>query len=451
MTLVNRRQFLVGAGAAAALGTLAACGGNASPAAAPAGPTATGANRYRGLTLTYLVDPFYAADLATVAKEWSAETGAQVTQRKSPDAVTTDRLTRLTAQDSDLDLLSLTSGENAATYYSLGLLEPLDGAVDMRDDLWPDQRVTCFFDGKQYAVPYGNVPQALYYDIDIVSRYGIKPPQSTSDAWTMDEAIDAWRTIQAGERARRRTDQYWACYFGFLGLLGFSYHGLQFPRSAASSRESPAFAGVSEDGLTASGYLNHPEAVQGLQVYQDLYRPDRLGLFPLSTNTSIMPQGKAAFWWAIPFSAGDIQKAGVVKRIGATPVPYVRTNMMITGYSALAVSSRSRNKAAALDFARFFSTRGVEYIASKNGTIPARQSYVSRVPQLSKPPQSVFLEALKENGVSVVRTPGYSDFESVVNRMLADIANGSPVQGSADAAAAKLDGLLKRYRPLPAP
>lgn len=451
MTVVDRRQFLLGAGAAATLGMLAACGSDDSPAGTPGTAPATGRDRYRGVTLTYLVDPFYADDLAAVAREWSAETGAEVTPRKSPDAVTTDRLIRLTAQDSDLDLLSLISGENAATYYSLGLLEPLDGTVDMREDLWPDQRVTCFFDGKQYAVPYGNVPQALYYDVDTVSRYGIKPPQSTAEAWTMDEAIDAWRTVQAGERARRRTDQYWACQFGFLGLIGFGYHGLQFPRSAAASRESPAFSGVSEDGLTASGHLNHPEAVQGLQVYQNLYRPDRLGLFPLSTNTSIMPQGKAAFWWAIPFSAGDIQKAGVVKRIGATPVPYIRTNMMITGYSALGVSARSRNKAAALDFARFFSTRGVEYIATKNGTIPARQSYVSRVPQLSKPPQSVFLEALKENGVSVARTPGYSDFDSVVNRMLADIANGSPVQDSADAAASKLDGLLKRYQPLPAP
>ena len=430
---------------------LAACGSDDSSTQTPSTTTATGPDRFRGVTLNYLVDPFYAGDLATIAAEWTAVTGATVNQRKSPDAVTTDRLIRLTAQDSDLDLLSLTSGENAATYYSLGLLEPLDGAVDMRDDLWPDQRVTCFFAGKQYALPYGNVPQALYYDMDTVSRYGIKPPQSTSDAWTMDEAIAAWKTVQEGERARRRTDQYWACSFGFLGQIGFSYHGLQFPRSAASSRESPAFGGVSEDGLTASGHLNHPEALQGLQVYQDLYQPDRLGLFPLSTNTSIMPQGKAAFWWAIPFSVGDIQKGGVVKRIGATPVPYIRTNMMITGYSALGVSARSRNKAAALDFARFFSTRGVEYIATKNGTIPARQSYVPRVPALAKPPQSIFLEALKENGVSVVRTPGYSDYDSVVNRMLADIANGSPVKSSADSAAAKLDGLLKRYRPLPAP
>jgi len=54
------------------------------------------------------------------------------------------------------------------------------------------------------------------------------------------------------------------------------------PQAAPDSTAYKTFAGISLDGLTATGYIDTPEAIAGMQFYQDLYTQKLTPAVPIS-------------------------------------------------------------------------------------------------------------------------------------------------------------------------
>ena len=80
------------------------------------------------------------------------------------------------------------------------------------------------------------------------------------------------------------------------------------PSAAKDSTVYKTFAGISEDGLTATGYLDTPEAIQGMKNYQALFSE---GLSPKGVVAAGLSAGVAlsvAALWATARVGGALEE-----------------------------------------------------------------------------------------------------------------------------------------------
>lgn len=360
-----------------------------------------------------------------------------------------DRSIRSIPQQTAPPDVVLADGPNVPTYVAIGLLRPVTNAFTEEDfaDFFPGVTTSVMLDGEFYGPGTNESSQAIYYDRAVMEKYGIEPPQTLEDAWSWQEALEVFQTIQEGERRDRNTDQFWAIYLGQGGLAGASvnvYTLLCFPRSNGEAG-SNTYKAISDDGLTASGYINTPEAVEALQFLQDIFQV--YDLCPLSDTSDFFVNEQVAMWLATPFQYGPIVESNpaLAERIGVTPFPYFRTPIVQTDALHWCVTSASQNPEAAVELIQFLgSPEGNRIVADVYTSIPIRRSLVSEFPDFEGVLR-VFVDTVAEWAQPRPITPGFSEYNLIVGTMLNDIIAGADVQSAADQAAAEVDRQLARY------
>ena len=210
---------------------------------------------------------------------------------------------------------------------------------------------------------------------------------------------------------------------------------------------SPTFQAVSEDGLTTDGYINTPEAVEALQFLQNLYTTD--GLVPSSETPDFFYNEQVVFWLSTPVFVNVIAEQNPDLTFGVTPCPYHKAPIVHTDSFHIGVSAYSDQGELATELTDFLtSPEGSLAMSQAQGTIPQRRSVLSEFPAFQDPPMKVFIDTVEQWAQPRPITPGFSEYDSVYETMLADIATGAPVAETADEAARRIDGQLARYASL---
>jgi ABC-type glycerol-3-phosphate transport system substrate-binding protein len=357
-----------------------------------------------------------------------------------------EKISIVATSDDPPDLL-LYDGPFTQSYAEAGMLLPLDDYIteEHLNDILIATRSEHSYQGRLYSPGLEQSAMALFYNKDMTDAAGIDPPQELSEAWTWEEAVEAFRKIQDEGIAE------WGLApsaFGD-GTPGFAYRDLIMARSMGdpdAPMDSSAYRtywSISEDGCTVDGYLNTPEAIEGLEFYAQMF--DEWEITPKVGIPNALLDGTAAFGLEPPFVAGVLE-ANADFEWGIAPLPYFNTPFTHTGSVTIGVSAKTKYPDEAAAFVMFATNPEQSKKYSDNyKSLPVRQSILDQQTFFDEYPQSIFADSLAQSGQPRPPTPAFTQYEQVVTTALSDIALGADAQETMDRAVAELDPILARY------
>jgi multiple sugar transport system substrate-binding protein len=421
-------------GLAAAL-TLAACGSGSSGSGSAGGDT--GNPDKATLTFVNAQDPG-TFDKVVAAFE-KANPGITIKQQVVPfDDLNSTVQSRLQAKDPAIDLYDVDE-PRLASFASRGYLVDLSDLGSKADGLIdPTALKATTYDGKQYAMPRWTSTQLLYYNRDLLTKAGIKPPGTTSqDRMTWEQvAADGKKAQQAGAK------------WGFTFDQVDRYYQLQpLPESLGGG------PGLKGPGLLQPDVTN-AAWVKAMQWYSSIFQDgiSPRGI-PAEQTGPLFGQGGTAFFAGGPWNAPAFDEAGV--HYGVAPYPMFAGGKPATstGSWATGISPFSKNQAAAKKFIAYMTTdpAGAWEVSSNNIPVEkdAFQKYLASVKKSGTVGADIagLIELeLRESAVSRPTTAAYVDFETIMNKAFADIRNGQDPKQRLDSASQELDSALGKYQ-----
>ena len=310
--------------------------------------------------------------------------------------------------------------------------------------------------GKLYGMPWEQGHTMLYFNRDLFAKAGVQTPPESDDlskAWTWDQALEAWQKLSAALNPGGAGPVYALAASSYgNGGPGSSYwyegdyiRSLGDPNAAKDSTAYKTFAGVSPDGLTASGYVDTPEAVKGMTLYQRLFQEK---LTPSVAVPNQFEDGNAATRFSSITLANRFSNPSSAPpyKWGATSIP--KGNLVFNHTSGDSPIAFGKTKypaetVAYLGFIHNDKNRVAFHTAW--GSMPARLSLFPKMAGYSEYPRSLAV-ALTKAGYSPPVTPGYLEFFSAMNTAVKDIALGAGVEDRLHKVAKEIDGLLAPYK-----
>lgn len=352
-----------------------------------------------------------------------------------------DKIAVVGASANPPDIVSY-DGPDTASYASAGLLLPLGDALPngLIDDLMPATVAENSYDGKLYSPGIEQATLALFYNKDMLEPLGIEPPKTLEDAWTWDEAMEAFKACQQGPAGNAEVWGLAPSRFG-AGTPGFAYRDLLFVRSAGDP-EAPedsslykTYWALSPDGTEVDGWLNTPEAVEAAQMFQDMF--NEIGITSKAGIPNAFQDGKACFTIDMQYLEAGLEANPPGFEWSVTPLPYIKTPIVHTGSLTLGVMAKSEFTEEATQFVIDMSTGELAKDWLKmSGSLPNQASLMLEFPV------SIFSEQLAEWGHPRPPTAKFLQYNRVVSDALRDIAYGADPKETLDAAVAQLTPML---------
>jgi multiple sugar transport system substrate-binding protein len=247
---------------------------------------------------------------------------------------------------------------NVAKFVGQGVVEPLDAYMEGEDGLDIDTFFPAIaefgrIDGKMYLMSKDFSPLVLYYNKDIFKETGVDYPSAD---WTWEDLLAAAKQLTVDANGNDATSAdfdkddieqwgimlpaHWGDPLWLRGILPIIFQN--------------AGTTLSEDGTTATGYMNSPETVEALQWYVDLFKvhfvaPSRENLDAYA-GTDWFQSGLAAMVWTGRWPLKDYLKNPDLSfgTMGLPAGPEGKANALC--WAGFAMYSESPNKEAAWAF-----------------------------------------------------------------------------------------------------
>lgn len=294
-------------------------------------------------------------------------------------------------------------------------------------------------DNKVYMALVPDSGSLLYYNKELFDKVGITPPTTAETGWTWPQAIEAMLKVKKEEGGQVSV---WGGTFRSNPPNQFD--GMPFARSGGD-KGSPTHKGISDDGLTVTGYMDTPEAIQGFQVFQDLFVKHKL--IPTSNIPDCFETGRCATKIAPGDTAAVLAKQFPNLKWGVTPLPYVKTPIVHTGSQSFVVAAKSKAPKEAKAFVRFAVSKEQSIIQLQDtNRPPARKSLAGQYPAAKEPVMLLNIDTLRKFGQARPATAGFSEYNTVTAKLFADLANGAPVAERVKETARDVDAQLAKYK-----
>ena len=292
---------------------------------------------------------------------------------------------------------------------------------------------------KVYMGLVGDSGTLLFYNKDLFDKAGITPPSTAETGWTWPQAIAAMQKVKKEESGQVTV---WGSTFRTNPPN--QYDGMPFAR-AAGEKGSPTFKGISDDGLAVSGYLDTPEAIQGLQLFQDLFV--RYKLIPATNIPNCFETGRCATKISPADTAATLTTSFPTLKWGVTPLPYIKTPITHNGSQSYVVAAKTKYPKEAKAFVRFATSKEQSLIFLQAVGRPAvRKSLAGQYPATKEPALALNIDTLSKWGQARPATAGFSEYNTVTAKMFADLANGAPAAERVRQAAKEVDAQLAKYK-----
>lgn len=345
---------------------------------------------------------------------------------------------RLGAGDDSLDIVSV-DAPLVASYGARGWLYPLNSTFSSEEiDTWVPGAVEAGTYNEQFlAAPQHTSTQLLFYNKDMLEAAGITPP-GEDERWT-------WEQVAANAQQLTHDDVY-----GFTWeQTTAAYQLLPLPLSLGGNAIGP-------DGFTVDGVVNSEEWVNAFTFYGDAF--NSLGYAPKSDTPAneMFKNGKLAMfvggsWNNLVFSWGPPEFNWGVSRF-----PYFEEGEAVipTGGWHFGVNANSAHPEAAAEFVRWLSAgEGADiWWGADSYDMPAQKSIIesfSTLPEFQTPPLYFMQVAAREATVNPVPrpvTPGYLEYEQLLNAAFNDIRNGADPKQALDTAAQRIAQEMAKYQ-----
>jgi ABC-type glycerol-3-phosphate transport system substrate-binding protein len=309
-------------------------------------------------------------------------------------------------------------------------------------------------DGKTYLFPYELQASTMAYNKDQFAKAGIttEPPQNsdTSNTWTWDQWLTAFQKIQdsQGGPDSQTIFPLAPSYFGAGGPGSNYWHeGILIrsfgdPNAPKDSTAYKTWLGISPDGLTATGYVDTPEAIVAMTLYQSLFTKKYT---PTAAMSNAWTSGMETVNWGASQDWADVGRVPFKASIAANPIGKVQFTH-ISG-DAPFISTKTKYPAEAAAFLAFLcnDANRIEWYKIW-GSVPARKSIIPQVPEWNQWPYTMFFDEVSKFGAPAPQTPGTLEYETAMNEAIKDIALGADPATRLHQAAQKIDSVLAKYK-----
>lgn len=310
---------------------------------------------------------------------------------------------------------------------NLGVLEPLSKTMpdfkSLASKVYPGPLATNYWKGGYYGLPLDTNTRTFNYSESALRAAGIAAPPKTFADLRQDAAIAKSKGLYL---------------YAESGTSGWNL--LPWIWSAGGSLTNKNYT-------KASGYLNSPKSVAGIQMLVDLYKagamPDIVlgGSGGLGTYDGIN-QGKYVATLDGPWMFAIFGAAFKDTAIAGTTVPAgPGGSVSVVGGEDIVITRSSKNKAAAAEFARFMLSPWAQIQMAGVGQMPVLKSLSKDLVKI-QPYYSVYLKQIA-NARPRTPTPKWPQIDQVLQTELANAFKGDKsVQQALNDAAKQIDGLL---------
>lgn len=346
----------------------------------------------------------------------------------------------------------------AAAYGAGQLSVPLQQflSAEFIDDVYAPLRDSATIDGNLMCLPWEVNASYLVFNKDIFAKYGIETPPEVTDitaGWTTEQFLASLDAITTALKAAG-DDQLVGYAASSLGNGGPGSNYTQGesiwirqmgdPKAAPDSTAYKTFLGVSEDGFTASGYVNTPEAVAGMTNYQTMftkgYTPT--GVVPDQFRGGVAAMGQGGLGTIKRLAAGKVDF-----KYGASPMPRGNIAYTTTVADSPMVFSGSPYAAEAAALLAFLNNDdNRKSFHSTWGSMPVRKSLIAQDPAFATEQPYILATSVADNAFGPPKTVGWFDYFSAMNPAVKDIALGADPKTRLDQVATQIDGLLAKYK-----
>ena len=323
------------------------------------------------------------------------------------------------------------------------------------DDLTPAMKQQQMVNGKLYAWPWEHGQVMFYFNKDMFKKAGVAtPPESADlkDAWTWDQTMEAWEKLNAGLNTGGGEPTTYALASSSYGNGGpgssWWYEGqyvrsLGDPDAPKDSAAYKTFAGISEDGLKVTGYIDTPEAIKGMTFYQNIFKKK---LTPTVPTPNQFEDGKAAVRFGSISSAIRFTTQNKPPfEWGVAPLPKGKIVFNHISGDAPIILSKTKYPAEAAAFLAHLHTDANRINWHKAwGATPTRVSLFNKI-GYNETWQKLALEMTRV-GYAPPITAGYLEYFSAINTAVKDIALGASPEERMPKVAKEIDGLLAPYK-----
>ncbi|WP_320129614.1 sugar ABC transporter substrate-binding protein [uncultured Sphaerochaeta sp.] len=351
---------------------------------------------------------------------------------------------KLGSKSSEYDVIGV-DVPMVAGYVTRGYLEPMDQyfTAEEKEGFIPSAINAGTWDGKFYCPPMNTSSQLLWYNTDYVKQAGIEiPPNDVNHRLTWFQVMDMAQKVQKAVDPDGTK--------GIAGLMfeqvGRIYQILALPNSLGAPSIGP-------DGVTVEGIVDSPEWIKALEFYKSTF-DSGVSLRGISADEvgNNFRSGKVCFLIGGTWNEASADQVGFTS-LAYCPCPafkgYEDTVATPTGSWHFGVSSFSKHKAEAAEFIKYMSLgEGNTLWLAANGDIPSTQAGINAIIENPDAPKYLKIAAFEAAHTAVPRpvTPGYSEYETIINAMLEDIRNGAEVKPAVADAIKQLNTALYKYK-----
>ena len=321
------------------------------------------------------------------------------------------------------DLITFDS-PNAWSYADAGILYPIDELVDagIKDDFFEASLEQGVYNGKLYGLPIQESSAGIYYNkqmFKIAGVYDEVKNMTADEPWTFSE----FKKIAQKVKDANKTD-----YAIELPIDNSSANGelatyLLYPLIMSCGSKL-----LSDDGLTATGYLDDQASIDGFRYIKDLAKE---GL------TSFTPEFNGFYSGHIPMMLSSGWTINIIEQTwgaiykdrdawGILPYPKADNGQAVsaTGSWSFGITTRntSSKEPAAKLLAWLVKPESELSITSATGLIPARYSAIEKAEKytVAGSPEYMLYSQLTKTGKPRPGTVAYPEFTSG----FADIVKG---------------------------
>lgn len=325
-------------------------------------------------------------------------------------------------------------------------LLPLDEIFtdEQRAD-WLDAAVEAgSYQGKLLAAPVSTSTQLLIYNADIFEKAGITPP-GEDERWTMEYIAEIAPQLTFDEDGDGITD-----IWGFTWEQTNRIYQLQ-PLPVGLGGEA-----IGEDGLTVDGVINSQAWIDAFTYYSNMFNTIKAAPQTDTVPASdLFASGKLAMYIAGPWNINRLIRENVEFNWGVSRHPYFEGGEIVTptGSWHIGVNRNTANVEAATRFVQWISTgEGAEiWWRRGSGDFPAQKSVLALFgtdEEFNEAPRSFLRVAADEATVNPVPrpgTPGYLEYEQILQNTFSDIRNGADVEEALNLAVERIQSEMVKY------
>jgi multiple sugar transport system substrate-binding protein len=311
---------------------------------------------------------------------------------------------------------------------NLGVLEPLDKAMPdfktFSSAVYSGPLATNYWKGHYYGLPLDTNTRTFNYSPAALQAAGISSPPKTFAELKQDAAIAKSKGLYL---------------YAESGTSGWNL--LPWIWSAGGSLTNSTYT-------KATGYLNSPKSVAGIQMLVDMYKAGEVPNIILGGNGGLgtydgINQGKYVSTLDGPWMFAIFAAAFKNTQIAGTTIPAgPGGSVSVVGGEDINMTHSSKNKAAAEQFIRYMVSPWAQNQMARAGQMPVVKSLTAKLVKIH-PYYSIYLKQIA-TARPRTPTPKWPQIDQVLQTEIAKAFQGDEtVQQALNNAASQIDGLLK--------